>query len=73
MSSSCTDICKGGPVKSYAKIVLVTLSQKDSANLEVKTYAIIDDQRNAFLIGSDAIELLDFFEIKVEVEPNCLK
>lgn len=69
VSSSCTEICKGGSAKSCAKIVLVTLSHKDSANLEIKTYAAIDDQSNASLIGS---KLLDFFQIKVEKELYCL-
>lgn len=68
-SSSCTKICKGGPAKSCAKIVLVTLLHKDSANLEIKTYAIIDDQSNASLISN---KLLDFFQIKVEAKPYCL-
>lgn len=67
VSSSCTEICKGGPAKSCAKIVLVTLSHKDS--VKIRTYAIIDDQSNASLISS---ELLDLFKIKVEAEPYCI-
>lgn len=67
VSSSCTEICKGGPAKSCAKSVLVTLSHKDS--VKIRTYAIIDDQSNASLISS---ELLDFFKIKVEAEPYCI-
>lgn len=49
--------------------MFVTMSHKDSANQEIQTYAIIDDQSNASLISSD---LLDFFQIKVEAEPYFL-
>lgn len=59
----------GSVFQSRAKIVFVTMSHKDSANQEIQTYAIIDDQSNASLISSD---LLDFFQIKVEAEPYFL-
>lgn len=47
VSSNCTEICKCGPAKSCAKIVLSRSSHVNNLNKQLKVYAIIYDQRNS--------------------------
>ncbi|XP_061170421.1 uncharacterized protein LOC133179742 [Saccostrea echinata] len=61
VNSACTQICKDMfQGKSCAKTVLVRVFRKDHPEIDLKTYAIIDDQSNRSLASP---EFFDYFGV----------
>ncbi|XP_074501591.1 uncharacterized protein LOC141773627 isoform X2 [Sebastes fasciatus] len=71
ITSRCTEVCgEGLPARSCAKICLVRVFPQGQRERSVKMYAVLDDQSNCSLAGSEFFQL---FDVNGSVAPYLMR
>ena len=71
-SSACTQVCNRGPARSYARIVLLKVSDRSVSSKEVMTYAVLDNQSTDVFVTNSLLNELDVSGQEVNVQVNTI-
>ena len=71
-SSACTQVCKGGPIRSCARIVLLKVSSQSDPSKETLTFAVLDDQSTDVFVTDNLLNELSIDGKEVNLQVNTI-
>ena len=71
-SSACTRVCKDGPRRSCARIILLKVSDQSDPLKETLTYAVLDDQSTNVFITDALQSKLNLSGVEVNLQVNTI-
>ena len=71
-SSACTQVCKEGPIRSCARIVLLKVSSQSDPSKETLTFAVLDDQSTDVFVTDNLLNELSIDGKEVNLQVNTI-
>ena len=71
-SSACTQVCKEGPIRSCARIVLLKVSSQSDPSKETLTFAVLDDQSTDVFVTDNLLNELSVDGKEVNLQVNTI-